>query len=65
MTAPTVWQSCLRGVYDVFAELLHNLRSCVIGLFVCKHPKPNNPIPLLQSRQPPTPLLLCSNLKES
>ena len=65
MTAPAVWQSCLRGVYDVFAELLCNLRSCVIGLFVCKHPKPNNPSPLLRSRQPHPSLLLCSNLKES
>ena len=63
MTAPAVWQSCLRGVYDVFAELLRNLRSCVIGLFVCKHPKPNNPSPLLWSRQPPHPSCSAQTLR--
>ena len=34
MTAPAVWQSCLRGVYDVFAELLRNLRSWLL-VFLC------------------------------
>ena len=64
MTARAVWQSCLRGV-NVFAELLRNLRFCIIGLFVSKLPKPNNTSPLLRSRQPHLLLLLCSNLKES
>ena len=63
MTAPAVWQSCRRGVYDVFAELLRNLRSCVIGLYVCKHPKPNNPSPLLWSRQPPHPSCSAQTLR--
>ena len=39
MTAPTVWQSCLRGV-DVFAELLRNLRAWVIGLLCASTQSP-------------------------
>ena len=34
MTAPAAWQSCLRGVYDVFAELLRNLWSCIINTYL-------------------------------
>ena len=39
MTAPAVWQSCLRGV-DVFAELLRNLRAWVIGLLCASSQSP-------------------------
>ena len=63
MTAPAVWQSCLRVVSDVFAELLCNLWSCIIALLVCKHPKPNNSIPLLWSRQPHHPSCSAQTLR--
>ena len=65
MTAPAVWQSCRRGVYDVFAELLRNLRSCVIGLFCVQAPKAQQPKPTPAESANTPPLLLCSNLKES
>ena len=39
MTAPTVWQSCLRILYDGLA-LLRNKCGCAVGLVVSKLPRP-------------------------
>ena len=37
MTAPAVWQSCLDGVYDVFAQLSPKVWALIFHLEIVEH----------------------------